>query len=121
MFPSNLFSLRHVWMVFAAVLWTACGEMEVAPIQQDGSVGAMDAGAGVDPANDAGADPCAGQDCSGHGRCAVLDDGTPLCACEPGYAASGLSCEPLVGDDPCDGVDCSGRGQCAAFGDRSLT
>ncbi|MEJ2434256.1 MAG: hypothetical protein P8Y53_14260, partial [Pseudolabrys sp.] len=55
-------------------------------------------------------DPCFGVTCSGHGSCA-LQDGQAACACEDGYLANGLACEPDA-TGPCAGVDCSGHGAC---------
>lgn len=52
----------------------------------------MDAGVTLD----AGTGPCAGIDCSGHGRCIPWPSG-PICACDKGYTPSnrkGLDCVP---------------------------
>ncbi len=65
--------------------------------------------------DDSGSDPCQGVTCSGHGTCDVRDNG-PVCRCESGYQALGLSCiqgqascgDGLVnGDEVCDGTDLS--------------
>lgn len=39
----------------------------------------------------ASTDACSGQTCSGQGVCSV-QDGAPVCTCNPNYAADGLSC-----------------------------
>ncbi|MBN2495084.1 MAG: hypothetical protein JXR96_10870 [Deltaproteobacteria bacterium] len=68
------------------------------------------------------ADPCEGIDCSGHGRCAVADEG-PWCACDAGYHNDGpLGCvrddAGLCGSDAdCPAFACLGgactQGRCA--------
>lgn len=55
------------------------------------------------------ADPCAGVDCGAHGVC-VVNSGSPVCDCDTGYHAEGLSC--VEDPHPCDGVDCSNHGTC---------
>lgn len=52
---------------------------------------------------EAGLDPCARVDCSGHGRCRN-NNGQAQCICDRGYEADGLACVPLDGDAP-DGDD----------------
>ena len=55
--------------------------------------------------------PCAGIDCSGHGRCAVFSDGHAECLCEPGYIAQGLrECVPEQSSRP----KCLARTDCSA-------
>lgn len=44
---------------------------------------------------------CEGIDCSGVGRCVVVDDAA-TCACEPGWYAVGVECL----EDPCDAAPC---------------
>jgi hypothetical protein len=56
------------------------------------------------------ADPCAGVTCSGLGECAVLHGNEPVCVCDSGHHAEGLSCVP--DSDPCQGETCSGHGDC---------
>jgi hypothetical protein len=46
-------------------------------------------------------DPCEGQDCSGHGTCAV-ENGAPACECEAGYREDGLAC--LFGEHTLSGT-----------------
>ena len=62
-----------------------------------------------------GAYACAGQDCSGHGLCALAGE-SAVCACDEGFHAVGLSCEQNSLTDPCAGVDCGPGGVCAATG-----
>lgn len=61
------------------------------------------------PPETSSASPCDGQDCSGHGVCAVVD-GVARCDCNQGYTASGLAC---ISAGPCAGVTCSDHGTCA--------
>lgn len=56
--------------------------------------------------------PCAGVSCSDHGTCAIAG-GDPVCACDDGYHAEGLTCIEDGTTGPCDGVTCSGHGTCA--------
>lgn len=51
------------------------------------------------------ADPCAGVSCSGYGTCAVAS-GSPICSCNQGYHATGLSCAP---DPPSPPTPCKNR------------
>jgi beta-glucanase (GH16 family) len=59
----------------------------------------------VNVANGGTPDPCAGQICSGHGRCQV-GGGAASCVCDPGFHASGLSCvqDSQSGDQPDPGM-----------------
>ncbi len=57
-------------------------------------------------------DQCDELDCSGHGQCAVLADGTPICVCDPGYHSADLDCAQDQPGQECDGVTCSGHGSC---------
>ena len=57
-------------------------------------------------------DQCADVDCSGHGQCAVLESDHPICICDAGWHADGLSCAQDVPGEECSGVDCSGHGTC---------
>jgi hypothetical protein len=77
------------------------------------ALGGCPSGSADDPA-----DPCFGEECSGHGVCAQLD-GVAFCLCDAGYHADGLAC--LVDDpvDPCDQVACSGHGACVAVGQQA--
>ncbi len=60
-------------------------------------------------------DPCAGQNCSGHGTCAVVGGDTAVCICDPGYRSDGLSCVPFQPGNECEGIDCSGHGTCVVI------
>jgi cysteine-rich repeat protein len=51
------------------------------------------AAAGCDGDDDQRADPCAGVSCSDHGEC-VSDGVTAFCACDDGFVARELLCEP---------------------------
>ncbi len=74
--------------------------------------------------DDDSADVCAGVTCSSHGTC-KKQDSAPVCSCDQGYVALGLSCieehAPSCGDnhaDPgedCDGTDLAGR-SCKTMG-----
>ncbi len=68
--------------------------------------------------------PCAGQTCSGHGTCSVVND-APSCACTTGYTGPLCAgCDTAGGYvasnatpgtcilDPCAGNTCSGHGTC---------
>lgn len=74
---------------------------------------------------DEGSDPCAGIDCSGHGRCSVVE-GNALCDCDAGFIRDndgGLQCvegessltpsEQAERARLCAGVTCGGHGTCA--------
>ncbi len=55
---------------------------------------------------------CGNIDCSGHGTCGIVDESEPVCACDPGYYASGLNCIEDGVLPQCVGIDCSGHGDC---------
>jgi hypothetical protein len=61
---------------------------------------------------DGGADLCEGQNCSGHGSCAVVDRTSIACICDTGFAAQGTTCSPVTAGAECHGVDCGGNGSC---------
>jgi hypothetical protein len=78
----------------------------------DGESAAEDSSADEAAMDDSGpVDPCAGETCSGHGVCLVVD-GVPYCACEVGYVPFGLACVHI---DECGdaivnpGEDCDGN------------
>lgn len=80
------------------------------PMEQAGgsttSVGGVDSGgdatsSGDDTTSSGVPSPCDGIECSGAGRCVVVDD-APTCACAPGEWMIDLSCLA----DPCDHVSC---------------
>lgn len=56
-------------------------------------------------------DPCNGITCSNHGTCSD-NEGTPICICETGFHAEGLSCIEDNISEPCLGVTCSNHGTC---------
>lgn len=56
-------------------------------------------------------DPCNGVTCSNHGTCSD-NEGNPICICETGYHAEGLSCLEDNISEPCLGVTCSNHGTC---------
>jgi hypothetical protein len=63
-------------------------------------------GGGANGGSGGGGSGCNGVTCSGLGTC-VLQDGSPVCNCNPGYHDVGLTC---VVDETCDGV---AVGRCA--------
>lgn len=66
----------------------------------------------VEPIIDAGPNPCEGQRCADQGVCAVVNGSVPVCVCNAGFFADGLTCKPVVAGAECDGVTCDGRGVC---------
>ncbi len=58
------------------------------------------------------AEICVDITCSGHGTCAVTVEEEPICACDAGYYADGLSCVLEGTAGPCTDVTCSDHGTC---------
>ncbi|HOX42296.1 MAG TPA: proprotein convertase P-domain-containing protein [Myxococcota bacterium] len=77
-----------------------------------GGAAILQAGCGREGYNPVESDACRGVTCSDHGSCADLA-GTPVCLCDEGYYAEGLTCLEYVVENPCAGVTCSGYGICA--------
>ena len=62
---------------------------------------------GYHPANQTcvkndGSDPCAGNNCNGHGTCKVVSGNKAMCECDVGYKAQGATC--LAEDKDSDGA-----------------
>ncbi|MCX7944054.1 MAG: hypothetical protein N2746_06035 [Deltaproteobacteria bacterium] len=121
----NMKALNVLWIFFfvlinALCVGCSCSEEGTGVVVED----VRDSDDIVDIGNkDVGfTDPCDGQNCSGHGKCAVIDGKTPICICDVGYhqAGGGLECEKDDVTDPCKGVDCNVGGVCAVSGGKPI-
>lgn len=55
-------------------------------------------------------DPCKGQDCSGHGTCAVVGGTKAVCMCDDGYHSVGDT--TCASDEPKHEIGCTGEADC---------